>query len=240
MSKQIAAGLLNLRLADEIAVSRQMEAFQTMSTFLVHDLKNAANSLSLMLQNLPLHFDNPAFRADALSGMSATALRVNQLIARLGLFREKLELHASAADLNELVTTAVAALSRNMTVEVAAELAPLPRIAADHEQIRSVVTNLLLNAQEASPHGGRITVQTARQGALAVLSVIDHGCGMSPDFVRRALFRPFQTTKKKGLGIGMFQARIIVTAHRGTIQVETQPGGGTTFRVSLPLWSAAS
>ena len=101
------------------------------------------------------------------------------------------------------------------------------------------MTNLLLNAWDAVGAAGQITVQTGQRDSRAVLSVSDNGCGMSEAFLRDSLFRPFQTTKKKGLGIGMFQSKMIVEAHQGTIQVESEPGKGTTFRVILPLQSHA-
>ena len=78
-------------------------------------------------------------------------------------------------------------------------------------------------------------VETRQSDDWAIVSVADNGCGMSPAFLRASLFRPFQTTKKKGLGIGMFQSKMIVEAHRGKIRVESEPGAGTTFRVMLPL-----
>jgi signal transduction histidine kinase len=98
-----------------------------------------------------------------------------------------------------------------------------------------VVTNLLLNARDAVGQGGQIRVETSQRDGWAVLLVADNGCGMSSAFLRDSLFRPFQTTKKKGLGIGMFQSKMIVEAHRGNIQVESEPGRGTTFRIMLPL-----
>ena len=82
---------------------------------------------------------------------------------------------------------------------------------------------------------GTITVKTSQRDHLAILSVSDGGCGMSAAFMNKSLFRPFQTTKQKGLGIGMFQSKMITEAHRGTIQVESEPGKGTTFRVILPI-----
>jgi signal transduction histidine kinase len=123
-------------------------------------------------------------------------------------------------------------------VELTKELLPLPRTLADREQIQSVVTNLLLNARDAVGPGGRILVRTAHRDGRVVLSVADNGCGMSQAFVRDSLFRPFQSTKKKGLGIGMFQARMIIEAHGGSIQVESETGQGTTVRVSLPAKDA--
>jgi signal transduction histidine kinase len=101
--------------------------------------------------------------------------------------------------------------------------------------LRSVITNLLLNARDALQPGGEVRIETSQSNGWAVLSVTDNGCGMSPAFLKASLFRPFQTTKKKGLGIGMFQSKMIVEAHRGKIQVESEPGAGTTFRVMLPL-----
>jgi signal transduction histidine kinase len=115
------------------------------------------------------------------------------------------------------------------------ELNLVPRIRLDPAQIQKVVTNLVLNAREAVSTGGRVKVETSQRNGWAVLSVTDNGCGMSPEFVQTKLFRPFQTTKKKGIGIGMFHCKMIVEAHRGRIEVQTEPGKGTVFHVLLPL-----
>jgi signal transduction histidine kinase len=120
-------------------------------------------------------------------------------------------------------------------VELVKDLHPLPRIVVDREQLQNVVTNLLLNAREAVGSNGQIRVETNRREGRAVLSVADNGCGMTQDFLKDSLFRPFQTTKKKGLGIGMFQSKMIIEAHQGNIQVESEPGKGTKFGVFLPL-----
>jgi signal transduction histidine kinase len=188
-----------------------------------------------MLQNLPVHFDDPAFRQDALRGIGDTASRINQLIGRLSAVRGKLELQLVEVDLNELIEEALQNVNGKGSVEWMKELQPLPKILADREQIRSVVTNLLLNARDAISSGGRITLETSQRGNCAALSVSDNGCGMTPSFLRDSLFRPFQTTKKKGLGIGMFQSKMIVDAHGGNMRVRSEPGKGTTFQVLLPL-----
>jgi signal transduction histidine kinase len=122
-------------------------------------------------------------------------------------------------------------------MSIQTDLKPVPRITADGEQLQSVLTNLLLNARDAVAAGGQVTVQTHVSGGHAILAVSDTGCGMSSDFVRRQLFRPFQTTKKQGIGIGMFQTKAIVEAHGGTVQVESVLGKGSTFRVALPITS---
>jgi putative PEP-CTERM system histidine kinase len=244
---QMTSGLLTLRLANEVARARELEAFRTMSAFFVHDLKNAAASLNLMLKNLPVHFDDPAFREDALRGVGNTARRIDEMIARLSALRRRPEFKFVETDLNQLVSDAVARLDGMPGVELVKELQPLPGIHADREQVQSVVTNLLLNARDAvsgeraENHasrtmgpGGRIQVRTEHREGRVVLTVADNGCGMSPAYVKDSLFRPFQSTKQKGLGIGLFQSRMVVEAHQGSIQVDSDIGKGTTVRVSFP------
>jgi len=232
---QVASSLLNLRLAKEIMLGKELEAFQTISTFFVHDLKNAASTLKLTLQNLPVHFDDPVFRQDTLRSIRATTERINQIIERLGALGSKLELRPSPVDLNLLVEQAIENVNGMPGVEFAKELEPLPKLMADSEQLRRVVTNLLLNARDAVGEGGRIEVRTGTQNGYAALSVSDDGCGMTTSFLRDSLFRPFKTTKKKGLGIGMFQTKMIIEAHHGSIRVKSDVGKGTTFRYSCRL-----
>src|SRR5438034_8057598 len=234
MGDQIAVGLLNLRLTEEVMRAKELEAFQAISAFFIHDLKNAASTLSLTLQNLPVHFDDPVFRQDALRWLGETANRINQLISRVGALRH-LELKPVEADLNLLVADALEVLNGATEINVVKELRLQPKLKVDSDQFRSVITNLLLNARDALGPRGEIRIETRQRDSWAILSVADNGCGMSPAFVKASLFRPFQTTKKKGLGIGMFQSKMIVEAHRGRIQVESEPGAGTTFRVMLPL-----
>jgi putative PEP-CTERM system histidine kinase len=235
VADQVTSVVLNLRLANEVARSRELEAFRTMSAFFVHDLKNTAASLNLMLKNLPVHFDDPAFREDALRGIGNTARRIDETIGRLTALRQRPHLKPVEADLNQLVSEALDRLDGMPHVELTKEFQPVPGMLADREQIQSMVTNLLLNARDALGPGGRILVRTEHVGGCAVLTVVDNGCGMSAAFLKDSLFRPFQSTKKKGLGIGMFQSRMIVEAHGGSIRVESETGKGSTFRVCLPV-----
>jgi len=234
IADQITSVLLNLRLANEVARAREMEAFRTMSAFFVHDLKNTAASLNLMLQNLPAHFDDPAFRQDALRGIGNTARRIDEMIGRLSALRQRPDFHPVEADLNQLVSEVLDRLNGMPQVKLTRELQPLPAVWIDREQIQSVVNNLVLNARDALGTEGRIHVRTEKIGDSAVLVVTDNGCGMSREFLKDSLFRPFQSTKKKGLGIGMFQSRMVVEGHGGSIRVESEAGKGSTFRVSLP------
>jgi len=235
VSDQAAASLLNIRLSQRLSQAKQLEAFQAMSAFFVHDLKNTASTLSLMLQNLPIHFDDPSFRQDALRGISKTVTHLNELISRLNLIRQELTICLVECDLNELVTESLKGLDQVPGVDVHKELRPVPKLRVDPLQIQKVLTNLVLNAREAMGSGGRIQVGTTQRDGWAVLEVVDNGCGMSSEFLQESLFRPFRTTKKSGIGIGMFHCKLIVEAHRGRIEVESVQAKGTTFRVLLPL-----
>lgn len=235
IGEQVAATILKLRLTEEIMERKELEAFQTMSAFLIHDLKNAASTLGLMLENLPAHFDNPAFRQDAFRGIGSAASRINDLINRMNALRHELRLNPAELDLNLVVTEALANLNGTLDTKLVTKFDEVPKILADRQQLQSVFTNLLLNARDAVSMNGLIVVETTRQGEWLALCVSDNGCGMTEQFIKNSLFRPFRSTKKKGLGIGMFQSKTIVEAHHGKIHVESELGVGTTFRVMLPL-----
>jgi putative PEP-CTERM system histidine kinase len=232
---QVAASLRNIKLSQRLVQAKEMEAFQTMSAFFVHDLKNTASTLSLMLQNMSRHFQDPAFQEDAVRGLSKSVSHLNNLINELTLLRQGLEIKPLDSDLNQVVAAALVGLDGTADFPFVKSLPPLPRVLLDPAQMQKVVTNLVLNAKEAAAPHGEIRVETSRRNGWVILSVADNGCGMSSEFIRRSLFRPFQSTKKKGLGIGMFHSKMIVDAHRGRIEVESEKGKGTTFRVWLPL-----
>lgn len=235
IADETAASLLNTQLAKKLLQAKELEAFQTMSAFFVHDLKNAASALGLMLKNLPVHFDDPAFREDALRGISKSVAHINRLIERLSLLRNELNIAPAEGDLNEWISRSLGELEKNSGVHLVKELHPLPKVLFDREQLLKVLVNLALNAKEASAPDGQIQVATSQVNGWAVFSVSDHGCGMNSEFLNHSLFRPFQTTKKNGLGIGMFQSKMIVEAHHGKIEVQSEAGKGTTFRVFLPV-----
>jgi putative PEP-CTERM system histidine kinase len=234
---QVAASLQRIQLSEKLLQARELEAFQTMSAFFVHDLKNTASTLSLMLRNLSEHFEDPAFRADAVRAVGKSVERINALISRLGLIREAVQLTVEEADLNGVITTALAGLGGDPKAVLKMEFQSVPRLRIDTDQIQKVVTNLVLNSWEAMGDGGggEVVVGTESRDGWAVISVRDNGCGMTPEFISRSLFKPFQTTKKKGIGIGMFHCKAIVEAHRGRIEVASEQGKGTTFRVHLPI-----
>ena len=234
IADQAGANILSLRLSERISEMKEMEALQVMSAFFMHDLKNLGARLSLVSQNLPVHHDNPEFRTDAIRTISQSVDKVNALCSRLLMLSQKLEIRPAQADLNELVRATLAGLDGHFRAQVTSELGEVPPVALDAEQIRKVLENLLLNANDAVAEGGRIGVSTGFRDGWAEIAVSDDGCGMSAEFIEKRLFRPFQTTKKQGMGIGLFHSRTIVEAHGGRLEVASAEGKGSTFRVFIP------
>ena len=235
LSAHLAAGLLNLRLSARLRHAREVETFQAVSTFFVHDLKNLASRLSLTMQNLPANFDNPEFRADALRVISASVTKIDDMCERLALLRQNIELKPVECDLNRLVESTLAEFKGSLRADLKQELSPVPKTRIDSEQIHKVLTNLVMNANEAVNGTGVIQVATIHEGDMVGFLVRDNGCGMSEEFIEKSLFRPFQTTKKRGLGIGLFHSKLIVEAHHGMFEVNSAVGAGTEFRVILPI-----
>jgi putative PEP-CTERM system histidine kinase len=235
LASQLAAGLLNLKLSEHLRHAKEVETFQMVSTFFVHDLKNLASRLSLTMQNLPANFDNPQFREDALRVISSSLAKIDEMCERLAMLKQHIELRLAECDLKHLIATTLDEFKSNLNAELKVDLQPVPKSLVDSEQIHKVLTNLIINANEAVDGNGFIQVVTIHEGNTLGFAVRDNGCGMSEEFVEKSLFRPFQTTKKKGMGIGLFHSKLIVEAHQGRIEVNSTVGTGTEFRVLLPI-----
>lgn len=234
IADQAASSLLRLRLTDELNKAKALEALQIMSAFFMHDLKNLGSKLSLVTQNLPVHFDNPDFRKDAIRSVTQGVEQINNLCSRLSLLSDRRKIVPRVCSLDEIVRESVKGLDGVLKVPVHCSLGNVTDLYIDAEQIKKVVGNLLLNASEAVAEGGNITVSTSMIDGWAQLAVSDTGCGMSREFLETRLFKAFQTTKPKGMGIGLFHCKTIVEAHGGRIEVQSEEGKGSTFRVFLP------
>ena len=235
LGTQLAGSLLNLKLLDRLRAAKEVETFQNVSAFFVHDLKNLAARLSLTMQNLSVHFDNPEFRADAFRVIAQSLSMIEDMCNRLSLLKQKIELNMVESDLNALVLSTLKDLQSSLKTQVEKNLRAIPKVRMDPEQLQKVLINLILNANDAIDGVGQIFVETAPRDSCVMVSVSDNGCGMSQEFSDKSLFRPFKTTKKGGLGIGLFHSKLIVEAHRGRIEVESSERSGTTFLVILPV-----
>jgi len=232
-----ASAISNARLFEETMRAGELQAFHRLSSFMMHDLKNSTAMLSMVVQNARQHFQNPEFQKDAMQTITAAVARMEKMINSLTNLSDQLELNLKYLDLNELVNEAVGSLAFDDSKQVAIEkkLTPIPRFKADADELNKVVHNLLINAYDALNADGHISVSTYKDGDQAILSVSDNGSGITREFISDSLFKPFRSTKKKGLGIGLYQCKTIVEGHGGWIEVESKPGKGTTFFIHLPI-----
>ena len=236
--------LMTAQLREQIAretEARQFQSFVRLSAMLTHDLKNAIEALSLIVGNMERHFDNEAFRADAMKSLNLATQNLRSLVDRLsnpvttlsGEFKRP-----QPVDLVPLLNRVI-----KLTAEPALGLqqieTKLPNSVlalVDAERIEKVIENLILNAVEAMAGStGKLSVSagTVDEGRV-FFSVSDTGVGMSPGFIERQLFHPFATTKRRGVGLGLYTCREVVRANGGAIEVDSREGAGTTFRVVLP------
>jgi len=230
LARQTISIIQGLRLSDQLTAARELAAIGRVSTFVLHDLKNQVSGLSLMLDNAGEYIDNPQFQEDMLETVSNTVDNMKGLIARLKNLKEKPQLILAPVDLKQVIEDAVE--TSGGEIEMSGETA---RIFADEEEIYKVILNLLLNAKEASNAEIPVRIDYGQRGKQAFIHVTDKGCGMDADFIQNRLFKPFETTKKYGFGIGLYQCKQIIESHQGNISVTSKEGDGTRFSVFLPL-----
>lgn len=236
-----AAGYLGyIRAAEALLESKKFDAFNRMSAFVVHDLKNLVSQLSLMLKNAERHRDNPEFQQDMLETVQHVVGRMNHLLLQLRSGATPIE-KPKAVDLSAVagrVQRAKGDGTRRLSVE-----APSGIMVFGHEdRLEHVVGHLVQNALDAIGPQGRVVVKVYDNGrpeAGAVVEVEDDGIGMTPDFVREKLFRPFQTTKPTGMGIGIYESAQYVGSIGGRLLVESEPNRGTRIKVVLPRHAAS-
>lgn len=219
--------------------SRQFESFIRISAMLTHDLKNAIEGLSLTVSNMERHFDNPQFRTDALKGLTSATDKLKALVARLARPLTTLSGEHKRPTNTDLVPIIQRVLA--MTAEPSRKHTIVTRLPqnlyalVDAARIEEVLENLILNALEAMREKGTLTIEGGHTSSGApMFAVSDTGRGMSRQFIETRLFRPFATTKKTGIGLGLYTCREVIQASGGSIEVDSVEGAGTTFRVVLP------
>jgi signal transduction histidine kinase len=224
------------------AESRQFQSFLRISAMVSHDLKNAIAGLSMLVSNMERQFHREEFRADAIESLREATEKLKRTVSRLSEPAKSLSgeyrISARPTDLVPIIRRVLAtnAEPSRPLYEIEARLPDRLVATVESERVENVVENLIINALEAmGARGGRLTVEAGTlDGDLVFFSVSDTGTGMSDEFVRTRLFRPFATTKNKGIGLGLFTCREIVETHGGRLEVESRVGAGTRFRVVLP------
>lgn len=224
------------------AETRQFASFMRLSAMLTHDLKNSILSLSLLVSNMEQQFDRAEFRADAMKSLTEATDKLRSLVAKLSEPVRSLSGEFKRPRPVDLIPIIRGVLARTVKPsqslhEVLIDLPSSLVVLADNERIEKVAENLLLNALEAmGTEKGKLTVKAgpSAEDGFVFFSVSDTGRGMSEEFLRTKLFRPFSTTKSQGVGLGLYTSRELVRALGGRIDVESKQGSGTTFTVVLP------
>jgi putative PEP-CTERM system histidine kinase len=218
---------------EALADANRFDDFHRRIAFVMHDIKNLASQLSLLARNAEKHSDKPAFRDDMLVTLRNSADKLNSLLARLSRYGNGMIDKVEEVSAAEVARTVMARFSGGHPV-VLGDCMEDPVI-ANREGIEQVLVHLIQNAIDASAPNRPIYLNILADGLHARFDVVDSGTGMSPEFVRTKLFKPFVSSKPGGFGIGAFEARELVLAMNGRIEVESREGLGSRFTIRLPL-----
>ena len=231
---QAASFLAQMQATEALLEVRKFDAFNRMSAFVVHDLKNIVTQLSLMLKNAQRHSQNPEFQQDMLMTVENSLDRMRQLMLQL---REGATPPGTAVgvDLCEIVERiAAVALGRGRKLEV--DVVDRIGTRGHEERLERIIGHVVQNAFDATGANGRVWLTLGRLGGQARIEVGDTGSGMSQDFIRDRLFKPFQTTKQAGMGIGAYESFQYVQELGGKIEVDSELNRGTKVTILLPMF----
>ena len=231
---------------ERLVQSERVAAWRELARRLAHELKNPLFPLQLTVENLlrarentPEQFDE-VFR-ESTATLLAEIANLKNIVGRFSDFSRMPAPQLQAVDLNELVQSVVQLLKGQLSrdpgrIQPELQLDKVPQVSGDPTLLRRVIENLVLNAIDAMPKGGKISFRTAAVDQHAVLEIADTGTGLTPEEKDR-VFTPYYTTKQHGTGLGLAIVQSVVSDHRGSITVSSAKNEGTTFHIELPLWS---
>jgi putative PEP-CTERM system histidine kinase len=234
ISKQLGNFVSLHEANDKLAESKQFDAFNRMSAFLVHDLKNVQAQLALITSNAEKHRDNPEFIADVFETVESATERLSKVLSQLR-NKQAAQSKSELVDISAIINSVIE--QRNIELpKVTFDKINHCEMAIDNETFHSVLNHLIQNAQEATSKDGWVTVELTQRENHIGIKISDNGCGMSADFINNRLFKPFDTTKgNAGMGIGVFEAKQFVEGIAGIIKVESIEDKGTVFIIDLPI-----
>ena len=235
VGRQVASYLAEEGAVRALVDADHLQRFNRRFAFVIHDIKNIASQLSLMLSNSERHGDNPEFQRDAMNTVNNSVAKMRALLEELDL-EKAVEPEPPALQpvaLGPCIRAiALPWMNRRPVVNLDLEN-PDAEALAEEERLTAALNHLVQNAVEAAGLDGTVTLRQRQVGGDAVIEVVDDGPGMEPAFIRDELFRPLQSTKRTGYGIGAFQTRELIREMEGRLDVESASGQGTVMRVSL-------
>jgi signal transduction histidine kinase len=232
---------------ERLVQTERVAAWRELARRLAHELKNPLFPLQITVENLLRARQNTPEQFDEVFKESTTTLlaeiaNLKTIIGRFSDFSKMPAPQLQAVDLDELVRNVVqlfqAQLARSTSkIEPVLQLSKPPAVSGDPVLLRRVIENLVLNAIDAMPQGGKLTFRTAADGKFAAFEISDSGKGLTQEECDR-LFTPYYTTKQHGTGLGLAIVQSVVSDHQGRISVSSKQDQGTTFHVELPVWSS--
>lgn len=238
--RQVASYVAHLDVTNALIDARQFEAFNRLSAFVVHDLKNVSGQLSLITANAAKYRDDPAFVEDAFQTMESATQRMDRVLANLRKLDAPLAT-VEPVDLGKLVREVASRLAESHPLPQVRIDTPGVIVACPRGRLATILEHLIRNAQEATPPEGYIELSIARETGWCCLEVQDSGAGMTEAYIRERLFRPFESTKgNAGMGIGVYETRHFVEAVGGLMDVISAPNEGSRFVLRLPLYESDS
>ena len=228
---QAASSLAEALGQEALSEAQRFEEFNRRFAFILHDIKNLVSQLSLLARNAERHADNPDFRADMVATLKSSVGKMNELLARLSPQASGRVQRVEPQPLRPILVSAIAGKRRDRDISLLGDAGSQALV--DANALEQAVGHLLQNALDASS-GEPVTIRVASDGRTVSIAIADKGVGMDGDFIRNRLFQPFASTKPSGFGIGAFEARSLIIAMGGQMSVDSRPGQGTTFTISLP------
>jgi putative PEP-CTERM system histidine kinase len=237
VNAQISNFLFHHQAAQELAENAQFAAFTRMSAFIVHDLKNVAAQIDLILSNAEQHKDNPEFIADTFETLHHTKARMDKMLHQLTEKNASQGGSDSLVNLSECVTRVVEQRCASYLPTPSVIVSSETPVVLDKDKLSNVIYHLISNAQQATSDDGKVDVEIelSDDERYMLINIVDTGSGMSEDFIRTRLFKPFDTTKgNAGMGIGAFDAKAYLERIGGQLLVQSRPKQGTTFTLRIP------
>jgi putative PEP-CTERM system histidine kinase len=253
MGRHVAVHLAQFEADRRLAESRQFETYHRLTAFVMHDLRNLAAQLALIVSNAEQHRRNPEFVDDAIGTIANSTRRMQRLIEQLQ--RREIAGAARRVALAEVARRACTRCGAGRPVPVVSSATDAVQVEADPERLTMIIEHVIRNAQDATAEDGEVSVCVSFDGAettdgvtvpvgetsrlrvpAATLTVVDTGAGMTAEFISERLFKPFDSTKgNKGMGIGAYQVREYVRSLGGRVDVASIPGKGTRITLRIPL-----
>ncbi|MBO6526836.1 XrtA/PEP-CTERM system histidine kinase PrsK [Erythrobacter sp.] len=238
VGRQLASYLAEQAGQAALLEAGRFDEFNRRMAFVMHDIKNLSSQMSLLLRNAEKHADKPEFRKDMLVTLRNSTDKLNSLLARLGRYGTPESEKSSQFDLAEAAQKVADRLDKTHPVTMLR--AEPVKVEGNREALDQALVHLVQNAVDASEADSAVMIEAYSDGVSGKVTVIDNGCGMSPQFLRNGLFKPFVSSKTGGFGIGAFEARELIRSMGGRLDVQSREGLGSRFTVSLPLKAAAS